>query len=584
MSLRNFFEEFFICRKKLHFKFLKNKMFTVLALILLALPAVIYHAAFFDDGNRSWYYYSWNDASQMVAGQSVAQALGTPIEVVVWPGATLSTVYLYKSLAIPFKRGDTDKIQTAIDNLSKSVFFHWHLAFLYGLVFIWLIFFLVYKITSSHLLALGASCVIAINPWYVLQVTTIRPEMLSLLFLFAAALVAIKEDYKSNHNNKFVSISFGFFLAMAIFTKIQVVPVVIILIILFLINNAGNSSEDLHYFRTNWLNALIVIAALVVSFGFLKTELIIGSSYKLNKAPNMAGNILFLMSILLIVFSIYFINLKKYNRLANLSFGIFRIITGGLIALLFITLPNLLLGGIHSFVASINRILFGVISYGKYGEIWAGYEGWSNKTPLVEKLKGFIAFQYSSGIPFLNGKNLVLWIGLIILAGYLMYFIVCHIRKKMSQPYDSGMKADYLLYLPLLFFSIAILFDCIATFRKPGGHPYTFYHICSLPFYLIAVSTSLSLILTKITQIYKLKNIVLVKVIALVFFAGILIYYPIKSPKVIAWQKGEAKVEKYLKNIRILSSGVPSFFPRHGITHKDFVARLTSGSGNNKAK
>lgn len=560
-------------------------MFTVMALILLALPAVIYHIAFFDDGNRSWYYFDSNDASQMVAGQSVAQALGAPIEMVVWPGATLSTVYLYKALTIPFKRDNTNKIQTAINNLSKSVFFHWHLAFLYGLVFIWLIFFLVYKITSSHLLALGTSCVIAINPWYALQVTTIRPEMLSLLFLFAAALVAVKEGYKSNYNNKSASILFGFFLAMAIFTKIQVVPIIIILIILFLINRTANLSEDLYYFRTNWLNALIVVAALIVSFGFIKTELIIGSSYGLSKAPNVAGNILFLMSILLIVFSIYFINFKKHGRLANLFIGIFRIMAGALMALFFITLPNLLLGGIYSFAASINRILFGVISYGKYGMIWAPeYDGWNKNTPLIEKLNGFIAFQYNSGITFLNGKNLALWVVFIILTSYLIYYILLYyIRKKISQPYDSRKERCYLQYLPLLFLSVALLFDCIATFRKPGGRPYTFYHIYSLPFYLIAVSTSFSLVLTKITQIYKLKNIALVKLIAFAFFAGIMIYYPIKSPKVISWQKGEAKVEKYLRNIKVLSS-VPSFFTRHGITRKDFIVRLTSSSGDNKAK
>jgi hypothetical protein len=331
---------------------------------------------------------------------------------------------------------------------------------------------------------------------------------------------------------------------------------------------------------------LIVVAVLMVSFGFIKSELLIGSSYGLTNAPNVAGNKFFLMSILLIVFSIYFICFKKHGQLANLFLRIFRIITGGLIALFFVTLPNLLLGGIYSFAASINRILFGVISYGSYGIIWSDYDGWNNRTPLIDKIKGFIDFQYKSDIPFLWMRNLALWVICIIVISYLIYCILCYISKKTSQPNDSGKKEGYLLSLPLLFLSVAILFDFTATFRKPGGLPCDYYHIYSSPIYLIAISTSFSLVLTKIIQIYKLKNIVLIKMIVFAFFAGFLIYYPIRSQIVISWHEKETKAakSKYIERIGIVADGEPSFFLRHGITPKDFIVKLTSGSGVNQAK
>jgi hypothetical protein len=283
------------------------------------------------------------------------------------------------------------------------------------------------------------------------------------------------------------------------------------------------------------------------------------------------------------VFSIYFICSKKHGHLANLFLCIFRIITGGLIALLFVTLPNLLLGGIYSFASSINRILFGVISYGRYGIIWADYDGWNNRTPLIDKIKGFIDFQYNSGIPFLWMRNLALWVICIIIINYLIYCILCFISKKTSQLNDSEKKEGYLLSLPLLFLSVAILFDYTATFRKPGGLPFDYYHIYTLPIYLIAISTSFSLVLTKLVNYINLKILLLIKMIVFAFVAGILIYYPIRSQLVMSWHEKETKTAYYLERLGAVSS-VPSFFLRHGITPKDFIVKLTAVSGENQAK
>lgn len=549
----------------------------LISLLLLAIPATIYHSAFLKNGERSWWFYSTNDACQGFSAHSLSQRLGGSVETAVWPGATLATPYLYRSMFLvtpPLLNGQIDVVEKLLED---SVYFHWNMASIYGVAFIWLFYIFLYRLTESNFISLFASCILVINPSFAMQVTSVRPELPSLLWFFAAALLATNR--MNNQRSLGEPIFFGVFVGLAVFSKIQVLPALPFVVAIYFWKrwpSAERCSSGGNERLTNLGIAAIVFAA---SFGFLKPDFFQVAGYSLADYPPSAGTMAF-VSVTTFLIVAMFLTFSEKRPIRFLAEGSIRMLGGGIIALGIITLPNLIFGGFRVFLTSVNTILFGTVSYSRYGLGLDSGLGWGLAKTFQDKIESFINFQSSSSVPFVGSHNLMLIVFFILVGVVFLTNILC-LRR-----FIPGTTEQSNRYLhnnwTVVFFLIAILLDYSMTARTARGTVYSFYHIYSIPFYLLAVATaSRSLLISKRDSDNRNLDFsrLLLGYLLAIF---VLVYCPSTSDAVKSWGQAEQPPDKYLTNIAVIDSVSPSFFRRTQTTLDDLKMHVSQSVSKRK--
>ena len=546
----------------------------LISMLILTIPAVIFHTSLMKGGERSWWYYSNNDACQGFAAQSISQRLGVPVETVVWPGATIPTPYLYAKLisAIPTTEGNVAATESL---LAESVKFHWRLSAIYSVIFIWLFYLFVYRISGSNLFGLFSSIILAINPWYAFQATCIRPEMLSMLWLFAATHVAISKP--SNAHALAQNLLFGLCVGLAILSKIQILPALGCVVVLYFCKRwAIDSIPSDRGIYQRGLNITIALLTLVISLGFLKSHFIDGAGYGLPGKPMTAGLIVFLCIASFFVISIAIL-FGKPNQLTRLFTRTVQVLGGGVLGLLIITFPNLVYGGVNSFIGSINTILFGTASFAVYGLGLASDSGWGLANTYADKVEAFSNFQTSSYLLFV-GQNNLMQVSLIATFGLVMITELALRLRTCDNVNQANFDQAALLnkWASIIIF-IAVLVDFSMTNRTVGKTVYGFYHIYTIPLYVLAVTLalrSLALSLTRTTSILldQTAQIILAYTLAIVTIN----YYPTVVPAMQGWKAAEGTPQTYTKQLPVIGGVSPSFFKRTNITVEALVTQVLS--------
>jgi len=545
-----------------------------ISMVILAVPAVIFHTSLMKSGERSWWYYTSNDACQGFAAQSISQRLGSPVETVVWPGATIPTPYLYAKIisAIPMSEGNIAAIESL---LAESVKFHWRLSAIYSVVFIWLFFLFIYRVSGSNLFGLFSAIVLAINPWYAFQATCIRPEMLSMLWLLAAAHVAINKP--SNTYLLAQNLLFGLCVGLAVLSKIQILPALGCVVVLYFSKRwaiDSISSERGAYERG--LNTTIALLTLVISLGFLKSHLIDGAGYGLPSKPKTAGLIVFicLASFLVTSIGMFF---GKSNQLTRLFTRTVQILSGGVLGLLIITFPNLLYGGCRCFIASINTILFGMASFAFYGLGLTSGSGWGFAINYADKLEAFSDFQTSSCLLFVGKNNLML---VSLIATFGLVLITELVLRLRSCGNDSRANFDQAVLLnkwASIIIFIGILVDFSMTNRTVRNALYGFYHIYTIPLYILAVTFAFRSLLLSLSIAGSVRDSRFARTILAYTLAITTInYYPTVVPAIQSWKAAEGAPQTYTKQLAVINGVSPSFFKRTNVTYEALVARVLS--------
>ena len=546
----------------------------LISMLILTIPAAIFHSSLMKGGERSWWYYTSNDACAGFAAQSISQRLGVPVENVVWPGATIPTPYLYAKLisAIPTTEGNVAATESL---LAESVKFHWRLSAIYSVVFIWLFYLFVYRISGSNLFGLFSSIVLAINPWYAYQATCIRPEMLSMLWLFAAGHIAISKP--SNAHALAQNLLFGLCVGLAVLSKIQILPALGCVVVLYFCKRwTTDSIPSDRRFSKKGLNITIALLTIIISLGFIKSHLIVGTDYGLPGQPKTAGLIVFICLASFLVISIAML-FGKSNQLTRLFIRTVQVLGGGVLGLLIITFPNLVYGGVSSFIASINTILFGIASFAVYGLGLASDSGWGLANTYADKVEAFLNFQTSSYLLFVGKNNLMLvslvaTFGLVLITELAIRLRTCDSVNRAS--FDQAVLLNKWASIIIL---IAVLVDFSMTNRTVRNTVYDFYHIYTIPLYVLAVTLafrSLNLSLSRTTSILvdQTAQIILAYTLAIVTIN----YYSTVTPAMQGWKAAEGAPQTYTKQLAVIRGVSPSFFKRTNITLEALVAQVLS--------
>ena len=546
----------------------------LISMLILTIPAAIFHTSLMKAGERSWWYYTTNDACQGFAAQSISQRLGSPVETTVWPGATIPTAYLYWKIPSPIPKTNGNVVEVE-SLLSESVYFHWKLAAIYCILFIWLFYLFVYRITGSNLLGLVSSIVIAINPWYAFQATQIRPEMLSMLWLFAAAHLAINKP--SNTHPLAQNLLFGLCIGLAVLSKIQILPALGCVVVLYFCKRwAIDSIPSLRGIYQKGLNTTIALLTLVISSGFLKSHFIDGAGYGLPGKPKTAGLIVFICLASFLVISIDML-FRKPNQLTRLFTRMVQVLGGGVLGLLVITFPNLAYGGVSSFIASINTILFGMASFAFYGLGLASDSGWGLANTYADKVEAFLNFQTSSALLFVAQNNLMIvsliaTFGLVLITEIALRLRTCDNVNRAN--FDQAVLLNK--WAAIIIF-IAVLVDFSMTNRTVRNTVYSFYHIFTIPLYVLSVTLafrSLTLSLSRNTSILvdQTAQTILAYTLAIVAIN----YYPTVVPAMQGWKAAEGVPQTYTKQLAVIGGVSPSFFKQTTITLEALVTQVLS--------
>jgi hypothetical protein len=547
----------------------------ILSLLVLTIPATIYHTAHLKGGERSWWYYDWNDSCQAAASHSVQQRLGAKLEFAVWPGDTLSTPYLYGSLlsARPKVNGNIAAVEKL---LADSVYFHWNMAYLYGIAFIWAFFLFLYRLTSSNFLSLFSSCILATNVWYALQVTSVRPEMLSMLWIIAAAFMAISNGTKTRI--PYDPILFGILIGLSLYSKLQILPVVPFVLAAYFWQRWPGAD----YCPTNsYTNGLINISSSVLvfaaSFGFFRSDFISGAAYNLPSYPSSTGKIAF-VSLLLLLVAAVLLSFSSSKSARFLASGSLRMLGGGILALSFITLPNLVFGGFRTFLASINTLLFGMASYTRYGLNLGSGSGWGFAKSLSDKMDSFVAFQDSHAIPFVHfsGSNNLALVVFGLVAG-LAFLSTMHWFHRQPEATGPGKKTLLPSSWAALLLLLAVLFDFALTNRTAvTGAPFGFYHLYTIPFYLLAAAMTFKSMVFLHNGAHSRAADFSRPLLGYLLAIFILLYYPYQIGFVKGWAAAEKDPKYYVTCVDWIAVASPSLFRETATSLNDLKTQIMS--------
>lgn len=469
----------------------------VLALSLLVLVWGTAWSAFHQGGKeRSWWWSNGNDACQGTAAQSASMRLGAPIQTVVWPGATLSTAYLYANVftttpALPMS------VQPAEALLSSSVQFHWAQAGVYGLSLLLLVYALGVRWSGSPTLTFVVSGLLATNNWFLFGLFHVRAEIPSLVFALAGCWWAIAQRPRAWPIAR--AAIFGLLMSLAVLSKIQVAPVVLLSISLFA--TASRDSACPTYSRWWVVSMWSSLALSIVGIAcMVRTSAIDDATYALGVRSPTFAHVVVACSLAVLVATLALARSTDPRRRSLGSTSVLML-GGAALALILLVMPNAYHGGLSTAIVSANRIAYGVITFGRYGEGLPSAGGWGVASSILDYVRSFVEFQTSSGL--ISG-NLMIWAALFVLAGILLSTLVPLARNQRT---DSGAHSPAKITtvampwkVSVLLFWTAVLCDATTTLRTNVTTSYAFYHIYSLPFYLLAAATAVGQIGTLIPR------------------------------------------------------------------------------------
>jgi hypothetical protein len=516
----------------------------VLALSTILVLWLIAWSTFNQGGKgRDWWWFSGNDACQGFAAQSISMRLGAPIQTVVWPGATLGMPYLYASLVKPSPASTSLVPGVTEALLSDAVQFHWAQAAIFGLLLLGLMYGLCCTWTRSPLIALVVTGLVATNEWYLFGLFHVRAEIPSLVFALAACAWATRDRARTRPIAR--PVVFGALIALALLSKIQIAPVFPLCAYLYF-RKASESSADAAIHAPRPVIASFVLLGMLGLAAMIRTSAIDGGTYGLGGLPSTFAHALAAVLAVLLLMAAC-VTFMTTPRLASLGRSFVLMAGGATIALAGLVVPVLLHGGFKAAAITANRIMFGTATFARYGLQLEAEGGWGLKGSIADRAVSVVEFQSTSGLPV---TNLVLAASVLI-AGCLLLLIVLRSLPVPCRASNSDMAIQeakpWMLSIAMLFTAIAM--DLAMTQRVVSTTTYSFYHIYSIPFYLLALACAAGAIRDGLPERLLRAPQMLACTMAAMLAAGVwLVGAELSTGRMKLWQKPISAPEEYFKD------------------------------------
>jgi hypothetical protein len=207
----------------------------------------------------------------------------------------------------------------------------------------------------------------------------------------------------------------------------------------------------------------------------------------------------------------------------------------------------LLHGGLKAAAITANRIMFGTATFARYGLQLEAEGGWGRKDSISDRAISVFEFQETSGLPVAN----LMLAACVLIAGCLLLSIVLRSLPQSCRAPNSDMENPEAESWPL---SIAMLFTAIAmdlatTQRVVSTTTYSFYHIYSIPFYLLALACTAGAIRNGLPDRLLRAPQMLACTMAIMLATGVwLVGAELSTGRMKLWQKPISAPEEYFKN------------------------------------
>jgi hypothetical protein len=366
--------------------------------------------------------------------------------------------------------------------LGKAVHFHWTQAAIYGLLLLGLVYLLAFHWSRSPVLALIAAGLVATNEWFLFGLFHVRAEVPSLVFALAACGWATWNRPRLWPNAR--PIVFGLLMTLALLSKIQIVPAIPLCIFLYW-QGAPDvpASPDT---RRRWIkvSALTGTCALVV-VAMIRTSAIDGSAYGLPSLPSKFAHVVVgITSSALALTAV--LSFSGSRRVASAALSLLLMGCGAAAALAVMIAPVLMHGGMTAALTTANRVMFGTLSFARYGQGLKSAGGWGLHDGIATRTQSFFEFQGSSAV---TTGNLAFIIAAVVAGCLLVSAVVRSVqgRSKECCAETRGLLGQPEVWLmSVVFLFTAVASDLATTHRTVSITAYTFYHIMSVPFYILA--------------------------------------------------------------------------------------------------
>lgn len=538
--------------------------------LLLLLWSTAWSAFHSGRTTRSWWWYSGNDSCQGFAAQSESMRLGAPIQTVVWPGATLATPYLYLTAfsAKPEPPPLTPELTDSL--LQRAVHFHWSQSGIYGLALLGLVYALAVTWGRSALIGFVASGLLATNQWFLWHLFHVRAEVPSLVFALLACWWAVGDRPRSWPIGR--PVIFGALCGLAVMSKIQILPA--LPLCLYLYASASKTSRRAPDLGRQ--SSAIVMAASLCLLGIvcmIRTPAIASGAYGLGAKPSQFAHVVAACSLVGLATAVW-VSRSSTNRIGSMASSAVFMASGAVLSLAGITLPILLHGGLTAALVSVNRIVFGTLTYARYGLQLEAAGGWGLNSSLVDRVTSFVEFQKSSEL--ITG-SLVIWVGVLIVGcGFLTILSARLWASRPGTTLDASPGTAWnrsRWSLIAVLYITAVLCDIATTHRTVSNTSFTFYHIFSLTFYLLASAVAVATVSREIPNAIRNSRLALTSRIAVTIIAATWFASSMKaSERMRVWMKEEGSAESYLpergSSTSVIWSVSPEFGARTSATFK----------------
>jgi hypothetical protein len=452
--------------------------------------------------------------------------------------------------------------------LEGSVRFHREQAAMFGLCLLLLVYALGARWSGSQVLGLSAAALIACNEWFLWALFHVRAEVPSIVFILAACWWA--DSRRAVAWPILRPTLFGGLIGLAILSKIQIIPVVPLAAWLYVGRGRTEGAARSAPIAAAWVWTAAGLIA-VGSMAMMRTTALDGSGYGLAALPATFAH-LCLAVVLASVAGLVLLAIIGRPSASVAARRALLVGAGMAVALMLLVLPVLRFGGPQAAWASANRMVFGTISFARYGLQLESSGGWGLKEGLAERARSFIDFQTSSQT---FGWNPAIWTGLILVACVLLVAGFAAIRRRGlvdSFPAKSGNPSDFRFAVALALYLTALLCDLATTHRTVSNTSFAFYHIYSLPFYFMSIAAALGCVMAGTGDISVATTTTTTRVtsIAMVVLIGVCsMQLLLSAPRLKLWESGMKQAADYfqegwnpVKKGTILVA--PDFWPRAG--------------------
>jgi len=222
--------------------FIKKHQNKLIAVFLVSVLFLCLFYNFFIIGKYSsypWWHCNGSDGDGSFPAQSIAILNNEKITVVQHPAATLHIIHAVCYKLLSFFDASHKKLSTlheiysnagVWDIMEVAVRTSRVLTLFLAMIFIALFFTLIYWFTKSWFISFLISFYLLTAGGFIIHSYWIRPELLSIMFLFIVFVLALRNYSGKNvvpNNNIRDFCLWGFLLGMAILSKIQIIPVIL---------------------------------------------------------------------------------------------------------------------------------------------------------------------------------------------------------------------------------------------------------------------------------------------------------------------------------------------------------------------